>query len=254
MDIQDKVVWITGGATGLGLATARVFVEAGARVAITSRSTTRGEAAAQSLGDSACFIPADSTVSAELEAAAAAIVERFGRIDVLVNAAGISGISPLFTKDGPASIEQFKKVIDINLTASYDAARLAGWEMTKNEPNEVGERGVIILISSVAADKIATGFSQGYASSKAGVLGLVKEASVELAPHGIRIVAVQPGIFTTPLIDKPDFEPIRELFVSRQTFPKREGDPRLVGELCAHIVRNWFMNRSSVVCDAGYVG
>jgi NAD(P)-dependent dehydrogenase (short-subunit alcohol dehydrogenase family) len=254
MDVKGKVVWVTGGTSGLGKATAEVFYEEGAKVVISGRNVEAGEAIAGSFGENGLFVKADSVVTAELEAAIAKIIETWGKIDILVNAAGISGIAALLTEAGPGPIDSFRDVIDINLVASYDVSRLVAWEMTKNEPDENGERGVIILISSVAADKIATGKSQAYAASKAGILGMVKEGSVELAPHGIRIVGVQPGIFTTPLIDKPGYEPIRELFVSRQTFPKREGDPRLIGELCLHIAKNWFLNRTCISCDAGYIG
>jgi len=254
MIIKDKVVWIPGGATGLGLASAKAFYEQGALVAISSRNEERGQEVADSFGDRGLYVKADSTISSELEAVVATITAEWGRIDVLVNAAGISGIAPLLTAEGPGSFDAFKNVIDINLNASFDAARLAAWEMTKNNPDENGERGVIILFSSVAANKVATGQSQAYSASKAGLLGLVKEASFELAPHGIRIVGIQPGIFTTPLIDKPGYEKIRELFVSRQTFPKREGDPKLIGDLCVHITENWFMNRTCIECDAGYTG
>lgn len=254
MDVKDKVVWVTGGVSGLGKAIVEVMLREGAKVMATDLQVDKGEQLFRQYGANFMFIKASNTVTAELQSAVNALTRKWGRIDVLVNAAGRGCVASLITENGPGPIEEFKAVIDLNLVAAYDTTRLAAWEMMKNEPNEHGEKGVIIQISSVAATKIAVGMSNAYSASKAGVLGLVKEAGVELAPYGIRIVAVQPGIFTTPLVDIPEMQPVRDLFVGRQTFPKKEGDPQLIGEFCLHIVNNWFFNRTGLVCDAGYVG
>ncbi|OPX94707.1 MAG: Cyclopentanol dehydrogenase [Pelotomaculum sp. PtaB.Bin104] len=254
MDIKDKVVWVTGGVSGLGKAIVEVMLREGAKVMATDLQADKGSQLAKQYGGNFIFVKASNTVTSELQSAVETVIKKWGRIDVLVNSAGRGCMSPLITEKGPGPIDEFKAVIDLNLCAAYDTTRLAAWEMIKNEPNEHGEKGVVIQISSGAAAKIAVGMSNAYSASKAGILGFVKEAGVELGPHGIRIVAIQPGIFTTPLLDTPKMQPVRDLFVSRQTFPKKEGDPQLIGEFCLHIINNWFFNRTGLVCDAGYIG
>lgn len=260
MDIKDKVVWVTGGNSGLGLAAAKYFVDEGAKVMITARRQEELEKRASELGENCMHFVVDSTKLEDLKAAVDACVKKWGRLDVLINSAGSGGLTPIVDKDGTTdeSSALWEKIIALNLTGSFNAARVAVNAMQKNEANEHQERGVVILVSSVNADKVGTGKMIAYAASKAGILGLVNEAGVELGKAGIRIVAVQPGIFTTPLIDSPEKIALRNLFTSRNCMPvgvgpEFEADPALFASLCGEIVRNWYITRTSLKIDGGYL-
>lgn len=263
MEIKDKVIWVTGGNSGLGLAAAQYFIKEGAKVMITARRRELLEKYADEMGDNCIWFSADNTKLDELKAAVKFCVDTFGRLDVLLNSAGAGSNARIVAEDSTTDEDsvQWDSTIALNLTGSFNTARLAVNEMQKNEPNEHGERGVILLVSSVNADKIGTGGMTAYAASKAGVLGLVNEAGVSLGEHGIRIVAVQPGIFTTPLIDipHPAYDYMRNLFTSRNCMPKGvgpafEGNPEMFASLCGEIVQNWCITRTSIKIDNGYVG
>lgn len=151
MDISGKVVWITGGGTGIGKATAELFYEKGAYVLITCRRAEMGEPVAKSFGDRGMFVKADMTVTEDLSNTIAKVKEKWGGLHILVNSAANGVQYPMITPDGPGPLEPFVKQIRTNLIGAYDVARLSAYEMTKNEPNERGERGVIIQICSLAA-------------------------------------------------------------------------------------------------------
>lgn len=261
MEIKNKVIWVTGGNSGLGLAAAKYFIGQGAKVMITARRAELLKQCAEEMGESCIWYSADNTKPEELKAAVKYCMDSFGRLDVLLNAAGAGGqISFANTEDPDADIAAWKATIDLNLTGSFVTTRLAVTEMLKNEVNEFGERGVVILVSSVNADKVGTGTMGPYAASKAGVIGMVNETGVELGALGVRIVAVQPGIFTTPLIDipHPAYDALRNLFTSRNCLPKGvgpafEGKPDMFASLCGEIVRNWSLTRTSLKIDNGYV-
>lgn len=261
MEIKGKVIWVTGGNSGLGLAAAKYFVAEGAKVMITARRSALLEQCAKEMGENCIWYSADNTKPEELKAAVKYCMETWGHLDVLLNAAGAGGqVSFANTEDPDGDIAAWNATIALNLTGSFVTTRLAVTEMLKNSANEHGEKGVVILVSSVNADKVGTGMMSPYAASKAGVIGMVNESGVELGALGVRIVSVQPGIFTTPLIDipHPAFDALRDLFTSRNCLPKGvgpafEGDPVMFASLCGEIVRNWSLTRTSLKIDNGYV-
>jgi NAD(P)-dependent dehydrogenase (short-subunit alcohol dehydrogenase family) len=273
MDIKDKVVWITGGTAGMGLATARLLLDRGAKVMVTARDAERGAAVASELGPDCLFAAADVTDSTAMQAAVAAAVEKWGRLDVLFGNAGGGATSwclPMvptpesveaaasggqlewaYTDDGPATLESFRLNIEINLIGQFDAARLAAWEMRNNEPNADGERGVIIFTSSISATKRhSPGFNCGYAAGKAGLLGLTKEIACNLAPLGIRVNAIIPGFFDTDIVQNIGF--LKESWLDAQIFPRKAGDPTNIGRMVAQIVENPFINNATIEVTAGF--
>ncbi len=276
MKIKDKVVWITGGTSGMGLATAKLFLEEGAKVMITARNAERGETVAKELGPNCFFKKADMTKSDELQAAIKALIEKWGRIDVLyANAGGgtLTWCLPMqpvpesfanlekggqleWTYDlsnGPGSLESYIEDIKINLIGNFDAGRLAAFEMAKNEPNEDGERGVIIYTSSISATKRhSPGFNCGYSSAKAGLSGLIKEMACNLAPLGIRVNSVMPGFFDTELIQTIGF--LKTPWAEAEIFPKKAGDPKNIGQMVLAIVQNPFVNNTTIEVTAGFAG
>lgn len=276
MQVKDKVVWITGGTSGMGLATAKVFLEGGAKVMITARNAERGEAVAKELGPNCMFQKADMTKSEELQAAVKALIDKWGRIDVLyANAGGgvptwcipmvptpesFAGLATggelewvYDMSNGPGSLELFVEDIKINLIGNFDAGRLAAWEMAKNEPNEDGERGVIIYTSSISATKRhSPGLNHGYSAAKAGLSGLIKEMACNLAPLGIRVNSVMPGFFDTELIQQIGF--LKGPWIEAEIFPKGAGDPVYIGKMVKAIVENPFVNNTTIEVTAGFAG
>lgn len=270
MKVKDSVVWITGGSSGMGLATASMLAEQGAKVMITARDPERGAAAAAQVGHDCLFVEADVVKSEQMQAAVAAAIERWGHLDVLMSNAGGGGTSwclPMaptpesvasggpfvweYTNDGPATLDSFTLNININLVGAFDAARLAAWEMSKNEPNDDGERGAIIFTSSISATKRhSPGFNCGYSAGKAGLLGLTKEIACNLAPLGIRVNAILPGFFDTPLVQKIGF--LKEPWIDAQIFPKKAGDPANIAQMVVQIIENPFINNATLEVTAGF--
>lgn len=273
MDIKDKVAWITGGTSGMGLATAKLLLQRGAKVLITARNQERGEAVAAELGPNCLFMPANVTDTGQMQDAVAAVIDKWGRLDILHGNAGGGATSwclPMaptpeslegaatggelewgYTDEGPATLESFRLNIEINLIGQFDAARLAAWEMKNNEPNADGERGVIIFTSSISATKRhSPGFNCGYAAGKAGLLGLTKEIACNLAPLGIRVNAIIPGFFDTDIVQGIGF--LKKPWIDAQIFPKRAGDPSNIGQMVAQIVENPFINNAAIEVTAGF--
>lgn len=269
MDIKDKVIWVTGGCSGMGLASTKMFLSNGAKVMVTDINEDAGKKLDQELGKNMIFVKADMTVTAELQAAARTAVDKWGRLDVLLGCAG-GGVNtwtipmepnPQRLAEGvveweyvgsePGSIEDFKGDIAINLIGNFDAGRLAAWEMKKNEPNEDGERGVIIFISSISATtRHSPGINCGYSSAKAGLLGLAKEMACNLGPLGIRVNNIIPGYFDTPLVQ--DLGPLKAAWLEAQIFPKKPGNPDNIASMAAQIIENPFMNNAVVEVTAGF--
>lgn len=275
MNLEGKVAWITGGTKGMGYATAKRLINNGAKVMITARNPETGEAAAAALGENCLFMPADVTDSEAMQAAVKACIDKWGRLDILHSNAGGGDISwclPMvptpesmekvaeggrlewvYENNGPATLESFTFNIDINLVGAFDAARLAAWEMSKNEPDENGERGVIVFTSSISATKRhSPGFNCGYAAGKAGLLGLAKEISCNLAPLGIRVNSIIPGFFDTDIIQAIGF--LAGPWLDAQIFPKHSGDPDNIAMMVQQIVENPFINNATIEVTAGFVG
>ncbi len=247
MKLDETIAIVTGGASGLGGATARNFAAGGAKVAIFDLNREKGEALAAELGENARFFEVNVTDESSVQKGIAGTLDAFGQITANVNCAGIAiGIKTL-GKDGAHSLETFKKVIDINLVGSFNVLRLAAAEMAKNEPNNEGERGVIINTASVAAYEGQKG-QAAYSASKGGIVGMTLPISRDLAYNGIRVCSIAPGLFFTPLFEGLGEEVVESLS-AQVTFPKRLGRPEEYGALARTIVQSPYMNGETVRLD-----
>jgi NAD(P)-dependent dehydrogenase (short-subunit alcohol dehydrogenase family) len=247
MRIQDSVFLVTGGASGLGAGTARLFVERGARVVLADLNPMAGEALAAELGARARFVQTDIADEASARAAVDLAGASFGRLDGLVNCAGIVHGEKVVGKDGAHSLAAFRRVIEINLVGSFNMLRLAAEAMTGNQPNEAGERGVIVNTASVAAFDGQLG-QAAYAASKGGIVAMTLPAARELARAGIRVMTVAPGIMETPMLLGMAPE-VRDALGKMVPFPPRLGKPDEFAGLVAHIVENSYLNGEVIRLD-----
>lgn len=199
MELTNKVALITGGASGLGLATAEVFIKSGAKVMVLDLNEENAKAASESLGENASYAIANVTEEESVTNAIQETVKKFGGLHIAVNCAGIGSASKTVGKNGPHPLDYFKTVVDINLNGTFNVLRLAAVEMGNNEPNSDGECGVIINTASVAAFDGQVG-QAAYSASKGGVVGMTLPIARDLARMGIRINTIAPGIFDTPLM------------------------------------------------------
>lgn len=249
MEIKNKVAWITGGASGLGAATAKRFVEQGCKVMITDRNSELGNEFVKELGKDGFFFQADVTKSAENQAALSALIAKWGKIDILVNSAGVGAKEGPMLGENPNLVEDFRQTIEINLIGLYDCMTLAARAMAPNAPNDEGERGVIINVASGFYKSAMPGLGS-YGASKAGVAHLTTIAACELGELGIRVVAIAPGAFDTPILG-PNRESNQAFFGLGASFPKRLGKPDEVARLISHIVDNPYINGSTLDILAG---
>ncbi len=247
MNLKGVVAVITGGSSGLGEATAREMAANGAKIAILDLPDSPGAKVAESLGAEAIFVAADVTAGDAVEQAIAKVVERFGAVHVLVNCAGIGRAQRTLTKEGPASLDVFNKVIQINLVGTFNAIRLAAVQMARNAPNADGERGVIINTASVAAFEGQIG-QAAYAASKGGVVGLTLPVARDLASTGIRVCTIAPGTFDTPMLAQLP-EAARRALGAQIPFPSRLGKPEEYAKLARHIVENAMLNGETIRLD-----
>ncbi|HEU0200731.1 MAG TPA: SDR family NAD(P)-dependent oxidoreductase [Burkholderiaceae bacterium] len=224
---------MTGGASGLGEAVVRRVVNDGGAAAIFDMNAQRGKALAAELGAKAIFCEVDVASEASVEAGIAAAREAFGSVHVCVNCAGIPGqIGRTVSKKGPYPLAEFARVVSVNLIGTFNVARLAAAEMIKNEPDPAtGERGVIINTSSLAGIEGQMG-QVAYAASKAGVIGLTLPMVRDLSQFGVRVLAVAPGVFETPMGAGAPPE-VKAKLVETLEFPKRMGDPSEFAALVA---------------------
>lgn len=251
MKLNGKVAWITGGASGLGAATVTLLVENGVKVLATDVNEELGKQFISRFGDSAFFIKTDVTKTEENQAALGAVLSKWGHLDILLNSAGIGGAEGfILSENGPANLDLFKKTIDINLIGTYDCLRLAAAAMARNAPDEKGERGVVINVSSAFYRETAAG-AGSYCASKAAVSHLTHIAALELGALGIRVLAIAPGVFDTPIMG-PKPSQIRTLFSLACSFPMREGDPPEFAQLVRHLVENTYFNGTTVEIDGGW--
>ncbi len=245
--VEGSVALVTGGASGLGAATIRRLFAGGASVVIVDRDEAKGTALAAELGaDRAVFAKADVTDPAQIEAAIEAAA-KLGTLRVAVSCAGVGWAARTLDKTGkPHDLELFRTVIGINLIGTFNVLRLAASAMSKHEPVD-GERGVIVNTASVAAFDGQIG-QIAYASSKAGVVGMTLPAARDLAPSGIRVCTIAPGIFDTPMLAALP-EDKRAALAADVVFPKRLGSPAEYGELVAAIVGNGYLNGETIRLD-----
>ncbi|ROO84497.1 NAD(P)-dependent dehydrogenase (short-subunit alcohol dehydrogenase family) [Actinocorallia herbida] len=246
MDINGASAVVTGGASGLGLATARALIGAGARVVLLDLPGGRGEEAAAELGDAAVFVPADVTdedgVNAAFDAA-----EALGPVRVVVNCAGIGTPARVLTREGKASpLAAYRKIIEVNLIGSFNVLRLGAERMLKADPAGE-ERGVIVNTASAAAYDGQVG-QAAYSSSKGGIVGMTLPIARDLAQHRIRVVTIAPGLFNTPLLASLPEEAKKSLG-QQVPHPSRLGEPAEYGALVAHIVANPMLNGEVIRLD-----
>jgi NAD(P)-dependent dehydrogenase (short-subunit alcohol dehydrogenase family) len=245
MKLSGSVALVTGGASGLGAATVRRLVAAGAKVVIVDRDEAKGAALASELGQS--YAKADVTEPAQIEAAIAEAAA-LGPLRIAVSCAGVGWASRTLDKTGkPHDLDLFKTVIGINLVGTFNVLRLAAAAISKTEPLEFGERGVIVNTASVAAFDGQVG-QIAYASSKAGVAGMTLPAARDLAPVGIRVVTIAPGIFDTPMLGALP-EDKRAALAADVVFPTRLGNPDEYGALVVAIVENGYLNGETIRLD-----
>jgi 3-hydroxyacyl-CoA dehydrogenase/3-hydroxy-2-methylbutyryl-CoA dehydrogenase len=247
MELSAVKAVITGGASGLGRATATRLAAAGARVALLDRPASAGADVAKSLGPAAVFTPADVTSADDVAGALDQAVAACEGLNVLVNCAGIGTAMKTFGKAGPAKLEEFTRVIQVNLIGTFNCIRLAAAHMARNTPTGDGERGVVINTASVAAFDGQIG-QAAYSASKGGIVGLTLPVARDLAELGIRVVTIAPGIFETPLLGTlPD--PVRASLANQVPFPKRLGRPEEYAALAEQIITNVMLNGETIRLD-----
>lgn len=248
MKLKDKVAVVTGGASGLGQATVERFVAEGAKVVIFDLNEEAAQALCRELGDNTAYAIVNVTDEESVEAGIQKTLAAFGAIHILVNCAGVGTPAKTLGKEGPIPLQQFTKIIDINLNGTFNVLRLAAAEMAKNEPvNESGERGVIINTASVAAFDGQIG-QAAYSASKAGVCGMTLPIARELAAYGIRINTIAPGLFLTPLA-KSLSQKVLDALAANVQFPKRFGEPSEYADFVTHMVENSYLNGEVIRLD-----
>ena len=245
MKLSGSVALVTGAASGLGAATARRLAEGGAKLVVVDRDEAKGAELAKQIGGT--FAKADVTDAAQVEAAVAT-ASGLGPLRVAVSCAGVGWASRTLDKTGkPHDLELFRTVIGVNLVGTFNVLRLAAAAIAKTEALEHGERGVIVNTASVAAFDGQIG-QIAYAASKAGVAGMTLPAARDLAPVGIRVVTIAPGIFDTPMLGALP-EDKRAALAADVVFPKRLGSPAEYGALVAAIVENGYLNGETIRLD-----
>jgi NAD(P)-dependent dehydrogenase (short-subunit alcohol dehydrogenase family) len=246
MNIQGQAALVTGGGSGLGEATARELARLGAKVAVLDVNLDNARRVAADIGGIAllCDVTSPDNVQAAIETAAAA----HGTARILMQIAGIGTAKRVIARDGsPAPLEDFAKVVNVNLIGSYNVARLFAAACAKTEPMEDGERGVIVFTASVAAFDGQVG-QQAYSASKSGVVGMTLPMARDLAQYGIRVCTVAPGLFATPLMGTLP-EPVQASLAASIPFPSRLGKPSEFAELACHIVSNGHLNGETIRLD-----
>ena len=245
MNIRDVCTVVTGAASGLGAATARMFAEAGAQVTCFDRDTGTGAAFAEEIG--AGFVPVDVTDEGSVKGGVAAARASMGRITCLVNCAGIATAEKTVGREGPHRLDSFRRTVDVNLTGSFNCMRLASEVMAENDVGPNGQRGVIVNTASIAAFDGQKG-QTAYAASKGGIASMTLPAARDLAGMGIRVNAIAPGVFLTPMLEGLGPE-VQEALAADVIFPRRLGDPEEFAALVRFIVECDYLNGEVIRLD-----
>jgi 3-hydroxyacyl-CoA dehydrogenase/3-hydroxy-2-methylbutyryl-CoA dehydrogenase len=250
MKIENSVGVITGGASGLGEGVVRMLASGGGRAAIVDLPGSRGEEIAAELGDSVRFFATDVTATDQVEAAVDGAVEAFGRIDLVVNAAGVSPAARVVGREGKLfSLETFKQAIDINLVGLFDVVRRSALKMSENEPGEDGERGLIVNVASIAAFEGQVG-QAAYTASKGAVAALTIQLARDLERQAIRVMCVAPGMMDTAMLAGVD-EKRRQALIDIHLFPKRLGRPEDFAQVVRTMMEVTLLNGDVFRLDAG---
>jgi NAD(P)-dependent dehydrogenase (short-subunit alcohol dehydrogenase family) len=247
MKLEDVRALVTGGASGLGLATVKRILAGGGKAAILDRPNSEGARVASELGKSAIFVAADVTNEGQVTAALDAAVKAFGGINACVNCAGVGSAMKTTGKAGPMPLDMFRLTIEVNLVGTFNVSRLAATRMLANEPSGEGERGVIVNTASVAAFDGQIG-QVAYSASKAGVVGMTLVIARDLARDGVRCCTIAPGTFDTPMLGLLP-EDQRKALAANIPFPNRLGIPDEFGALACHIIENPYLNGETIRLD-----
>jgi NAD(P)-dependent dehydrogenase (short-subunit alcohol dehydrogenase family) len=250
MEIAGKVAIVTGGASGLGEATVRRYVDQGAKVSIFDMNDARGEALANELGDNVIYNNVNVADEEAVKTALDATVAKFGEVHILNNYAGIGNAAKTVSRGEAFPLDTFKFVIDVNLIGTFNVLRLVAVQMSKQDPvTEDGGRGVIINTASIAAYEGQIG-QAAYSASKGGVVGMTLPIARDLASLGIRVNTIVPGLIHTPLFDSLPEEAYKSLAAS-PLYPQRLGKPEEIAHLSQYIVENDYTNGECIRMDAG---
>ena len=245
MELKNSVVLITGGASGLGAASAKMAAAAGAKVLIADLNVAAGEALAAELGGK--FVKCDVSSEADGQAAVGAALSAFGAVHGLINCAGIGPAEKTVGKNGPHNLAVFTKVITVNLIGTFNLLRLTAAAMLKNTPNGAGERGVIVNTASVAAYDGQIG-QAAYSASKGGIVGMTLPIARDLSRDGVRVVTIAPGLFLTPLLSGMP-QDVQDSLAKQVPFPSRLGRPDEYAALAKHIFENEMLNGETIRLD-----
>ena len=247
MDLTNKGVLVTGGASGLGAACVRLLTQSGAKAIIADMNPQTGEALENELGAVAHLVNTNVTDEESVQAAIKAAVDFCGGLHIVINCAGIGVAERVLGKTGPSSLASFTKVINVNLIGTFNVIRLASAVLAENTPNADGERGVIVNTASVAAFDGPIG-QVAYSASKGGIVGMTLPIAREFARHGIRVMTIAPGLFNTPLLGSLP-EPARISLGQQVPFPSRLGEPSEYAALAKHIIENPMLNGEVIRLD-----
>lgn len=248
MKIANSIAVITGGASGLGRATVEKFVAEGAKVSIFDFNEEAGQALANELGDAVIFLKVNVADEQSVQEAIRQTVAHFGALHICINYAGIASGVKVLGKSGVFPLSEFNKVLQVNLVGTFNVLRFAAEQMAKNEAVD-GERGVIINTASIAAFEGQVG-QAAYSASKAGVVGMTLPVSRDLAPYGIRVNTIAPGLIHTPLFDTLP-STVAESLAASVLNPQRLGRPEEIAHTAAFIVENAYINGECIRVDGG---
>nr|QMX41728.1 3-hydroxyacyl-CoA dehydrogenase HCD1 [Dioryctria abietella] len=240
---------VTGGSSGLGRATVEQLVKQGGRVIICDLPSSNGQETAKQLGENAAFVPVDVTSEEDIKKALQTTLDKFGRLDVAVNCAGVATASRVynFKKDQPFNLKDFQRTVEVNLVGTFNVIRLSAGLIGKNAPDADGQRGVIVNTASVAAFDGQIG-QAAYSASKAGVVGMTLPIARDLAKVGIRVVTIAPGLFRTPMMEQLPEPAIKQLEAS-VPFPPRLGHPHEFALMVQTIIQNPMLNGETIRLD-----
>ena len=250
MDVRDSVAVITGGASGLGEATARMVTAGGGQVVILDLPSSKGSDLAAELGAAATFIATDVTAEDQVAAAFARIDDTHDHLSLCLNAAGNGPGHRVVRRDGVLfPLDLYRRTVELNLIGAFDVLRHAAAKMARNEPGEDGERGVIVNVASVAATEGQVG-QAAYSASKGALIASTLPLARDLQAYGIRVLTISPGLMDTPLVAGADPK-LREALASVALFPRRFGTAAEFAALVRHIMENRLLNAETIRLDAG---
>jgi NAD(P)-dependent dehydrogenase (short-subunit alcohol dehydrogenase family) len=247
MDLSQAKAVVTGGASGLGLASAQRIIDAGGQVVLLDINDDQGEAMAAELGDRATYINTDVANEASVKASIAQANDAMGGITLAINCAGIATAGRALGREGPWPTEMFNKVIQVNLVGTFNVTKEAAAFMQLNEPNDEGERGVVISTASIAAFEGQIG-QAAYSASKGGVVGMMLPLAREFAQFGIRVNTIAPGVFLTPMVAGMP-EEVQESLGKQVPFPPRLGRPEEYANAVAFIYETAMVNGETIRVD-----